>query len=213
MVTKEAGNSVVESQLETGYESNSGFRDAFTKIIGAAPTKFDKHHSPLKASCIDSPLGPMLAVSDEKALYLLEFFERRGLEREIERLRIKMKSAITPGQTDPIASIEAELKSYFEGTLKEFNTSLHITGSPFQKLVWSELMRIPYGQTRSYLDQAKAIGKETACRAVANANGRNQIAIVIPCHRIINSNGNLGGYGGGITRKQWLIDHENKKST
>lgn len=150
----------------------------------------------------------MIAIADEAGLYLLEFVDRRGLEREVERLRLKTKAAIIPGATDPIKSITLELESYFEGKLKEFNTPLHLLGSPFQKLVWDELIRIPYGQTRSYMAQAEAIGKSTAYRAVANANGANQLAIVIPCHRIINSNGDLGGYGGGITRKQWLIEHE-----
>lgn len=203
-----AGDAVIEAQLNTGYESSSGFRDAFSKIMGAAPTKFDQQHTILKASWIDTKLGPMIAIADEAGLYLLEFVDRRGLEREVERLRIKTKAAIIPGITDPIKSITLELESYFEEKLKEFNTPLHLLGSPFQKLVWEELMRIPYGQTRSYMAQAVAIGKNKAYRAVANANGANQLAIIIPCHRIINSNGDLGGYGGGITRKKWLLEHE-----
>jgi AraC family transcriptional regulator, regulatory protein of adaptative response / methylated-DNA-[protein]-cysteine methyltransferase len=162
----------------------------------------------LKSSWIDTPLGPMTAIGDEEYLYLLEFADRRRLEREEGRLRIKTKAAIVPGLTDPIRSIESELKSYFNGVLTKFKTPLLFFGSPFQKLVWDELIRIPYGQTRSYLEQAELIKKPTAYRAVANANGANQLAIVVPCHRIINSNGALGGYGGGITRKQWLIDHE-----
>lgn len=203
-----AGDAVIEVQLNTGYESSSGFRDAFSKIMGAAPTKFDQQHTILKASWIDTKLGPMIAIADEAGLYLLEFVDRRGLEREVERLRIKTKAAIIPGITDPIKSITLELESYLEGKLKEFNTPLHLLGSPFQKLVWEELMRIPYGQTRSYMAQAVSIGKNKAYRAVANANGANQLAIIIPCHRIINSNGDLGGYGGGITRKKWLLEHE-----
>lgn len=202
------GRTVIDTQLDAGYESGSGFRDAFSKIMGAAPTNFGKHHNVLKASWLDSPLGPMLAIADDKALYLLEFVERRGLEREIERLRLRTKSAIIPGSTDSITSIEAELKLYFDGKLKAFKTPIHLMGSPFQKLVWAELMRIPYGQTRSYADQAAAISKPSAYRAVANANGANQLAIVVPCHRIINTNGELGGYGGGIARKKWLINHE-----
>ncbi len=207
------GDAVIEAQLNTGYESSSGFRDAFSKIIGAAPTHFDKHHTVLKASWLDTPLGPMLAIANEEALYLLEFVERRGLEREIERLRIRTKSAIIPGTTAPILSIENELKAYFAGTLQTFKTPFFLLGSPFQKLAWEALINIPYGEKRSYVNQATAIGKPSACRAVANANGANQLAIIIPCHRIINHNGALGGYGGGIQRKQWLIDHEkqNKK--
>ena len=204
------GDAVIKAQLNTGYESSSGFRDAFSKIMRAAPTKFIQHHKILKTSWIDTKLGPMIAIADKVGLYLLEFVDRRGLELEVERLRLRTKAAIIPGITDPIKSITLELASYFEGTLTDFKTPLHILGSPFQKLFWDELMRIPYGQIRSYMAQAKAkaIGKATAYRAVANANGANQLAIVIPCHRIINSNGELGGYGGGITRKQWLIDHE-----
>jgi AraC family transcriptional regulator, regulatory protein of adaptative response / methylated-DNA-[protein]-cysteine methyltransferase len=196
------GDAVIDAQLNTGYESSSGFRDAFSKIMGAAPTKFTQHHKMLKASWLDTKLGPMIAIADETSLYLLEFVDRRGLELEVERLRLKTKAAIIPGVTDPIKSITLELESYFDGKLTQFKTPLHLLGSPFQRLVLDELMRIPYGQTQSYMAQAEAIGKATAYRAVANANGANQLAIVIPCHRIINSNGDLGGYGGGIRRKQ-----------
>jgi AraC family transcriptional regulator of adaptative response/methylated-DNA-[protein]-cysteine methyltransferase len=206
------GETIISTQLESGYESSSGFRDAFSKIMGVSPVKFSMDRIVLKASWLDTKLGPMLAIADEDSLCLLEFVDRRGLEREIERLRIKMKAVIFPGKTDPIDFIEAELESYFDGTLREFKTPLRLIGSPFQQSVWEELQRIPYGLTRSYLEQANLIGKPNAYRAVANANGANQLAIVIPCHRIINSNGDLGGYGGGIVRKKWLIDHEKKGS-
>lgn len=172
-----------------------------------APT-MQAHTSVLKSSWIDTPLGPMLAIANDELLYLLEFVDRRGLEREIERMRQRTKSAIIPGHTSPIASIEKELDQYFEGTLHQFKTPLFLLGSPFQKQVWAELQRIPSGETRSYADLAQAIGRPTAFRAVAQANGANQLAIVIPCHRVINSNGDLGGYAGGISRKQWLLDHE-----
>lgn len=193
---------------ETMFESPYNLQDAFSQIMGALPLKQQKNLPLLKSVWLETPLGPMLAVGDEKALWLLEFVDRRGLEREIERIRTRMKCAIVPGQTPPLQSIERELKEYFAGTLKEFKTPLHLIGSPFQKKVWEALMTIPYGETRSYAEQAAAIGQPTAFRAVANANGANQISIVIPCHRIINSNGELGGYGGGIARKKWLLDHE-----
>lgn len=201
------GESVIQAQLSTGYESSSGFRDAFSRIMGAAPSKLG-HTNILKASWIDTPLGPMIAIADEYALYLLEFVDRRGLEREIERLRKKTKSAIIPGSSPPITSIQHELQSYFEGTLQAFETPLNCIGSPFQKKVWEALKQIPFGETRSYAEIAISIGQPTAFRAVANANGANQFAIIIPCHRVINSNGELGGYGGGVKRKQWLIHHE-----
>jgi AraC family transcriptional regulator of adaptative response/methylated-DNA-[protein]-cysteine methyltransferase len=196
------------TQLNRGYECSSEFGDAFSKIIGKAPTTFSQHHKTLKASWIDTKLGPMIAIADESLLYLLEFVDRGGLEKKVERLKMNTKAAIIPGITGPIKSITLELSSYFDRTLTEFNTPLHLLGSPFQRLVWEELMSIPYATTRSYRAQATSIGKNKAYRAVANANGANQLAIIIPCHRIINSNGDLGGYGGGITRKKWLLEHE-----
>lgn len=203
------GNSVIDAQLSVGYESSSGFRDAFSRIMGAAPTLLGHYHT-LKASWLDTRLGPMIAISDDDAIYLLEFVDRRGLEREVERLRQKIKSVIIPGSTRPITSIEKELGMYFDGRLKKFNTPLFFLGSPFQKQVWEELKKIPYGETCSYLDIAKAIGRPSAFRAVARANGANQIALAIPCHRVINTSGDLGGYDGGLTRKQWLINHEKR---
>lgn len=202
-----AGEAVIDAQLATGYESSSGFRDAFSRIMGAAPSKLGQNNV-LKATWLDTQLGPMVAIADEEALYLLEFIDRRGLECEIERLREKTKSAIIPGITPPINSIERELKSYFAGELTTFKTHLFLLGSPFQKKVWQELLKIPYGETRSYADIAKTMGKPSAYRAAATANGANSLAIVIPCHRVINSNGELGGYGGGLIRKKWLINHE-----
>ena len=162
----------------------------------------------LKSCHLNTPLGQMIAIADEQALYLLEFVDCRGLEREIEKLRILTNATIIPGNTAPIESIKTELTSYFNGTLKKFKTPIHILGTPFQKSVWNALQNIPYGQTKSYAEQAKNIGNTLAHRAVANANDCNQLAIIIPCHRIINSNGKLGGYGGGIHRKQWLLTFE-----
>jgi AraC family transcriptional regulator, regulatory protein of adaptative response / methylated-DNA-[protein]-cysteine methyltransferase len=202
-----AGHLVIDAQLSTGYESSSGFRDAFSRIIGAAPSLL-ADHAVLKASWLDTKLGPMIAIADEEALYLLEFVDRRGLEREVMRLRQKTKRAIIPGITASIRLIERELAEYFEGERQEFQTPLFYLGSPFQKTVWENLKRIPYGKTCSYLDIATRIEKPTAFRAVANANGANQPAIVIPCHRVINTNGALGGYGGGLIRKKWLLNLE-----
>ncbi len=201
-----AGETIIDTQLATGYESSSGFRDAFSRILGAVPTKLEQKI--LKASWLDTPLGPMLAIADERALYLLEFVERRGLERDIERVRQKAKVAIIPGVTDHIQSIEKELRYYFDGKLSEFKTPLFLLGSDFQKQVWAELKKIPFGKTCSYAELALAIERPSAFRAVARANGTNRVAIVIPCHRVINTGGALGGYGGGIARKEWLIKHE-----
>lgn len=162
----------------------------------------------LYSTVLATPLGSMLAVADEQSLYLLDFADTPSLDRKIKKLCTHLKATILPGNTQPIISIQAELELYFKGALKEFKTNISFAGSPFQKHVWSELLRVPYGNTISYSEEAKSLGKETACRAVANANGSNQLAIIIPCHRIIRNNGSLGGYAGGILRKQWLIDHE-----
>ncbi|CAG7589033.1 hypothetical protein MHYMCMPSP_00079 [Hyalomma marginatum] len=170
--------------------------------------KLKEHYKTLKTSWIR--ISSMQVISSEDSIYLLEFAEKRGLEGEIARLKLREKATIVAGITCAMKAIEAELKAYFEGTLKNFETPLYISGSPFQKKVWEELIGIPYGQTRTYAAQAEAIGKKSSYRAVANANRANQIAIVIPCHRIINSNGKLGGYSGGESRKQWLLEHERR---
>lgn len=206
-----SGKSVINAQITTGYESSSGFRDAFSKIMGAAPTSHN-HHNILRAAWLDTCLGPMIAIANSAALYLLEFVDRRGLEREIERLRNRTKSAILPGYTQVTRLIETDLTHYFNGTLKEFKTPFFFLGSPFQQRVWQELKKIPIGETRSYADLSNALGKPTAYRAVAQANGANQLSLIIPCHRVINSDGQLGGYGGGITRKEWLLNHEKRMS-
>ncbi|NOU70710.1 methylated-DNA--[protein]-cysteine S-methyltransferase [Paenibacillus sp. LMG 31458] len=202
-----SGEKIINTQLASGYDSSSGFRDAFSRIMGAPPTLLDDNRI-LKADWLDTQLGPMIAIADENELYLLEFVDRRGLEREIERLRKSLKAAIIPGRTEPIRSIEQELTHYFDGSLTEFKTPLRLLGSAFQQLVWEQLRQITPGETHSYADIALALGKPTAYRAVAQANGANQLAIVIPCHRVINSDGKLGGYGGGIVRKEWLLHHE-----
>lgn len=172
------------------------------------PVKNSQHNCLLYTAQLDTPIGPMLAISDDQKLYLLEFTERKNLEKKIERLRIKLNAVIMPGTARPIDCIKEELTLYFSGKLQHFITPIHMVGSPFQQHIWKELITIPYGKTKSYAAQSIAIGNPKATRAVANANGANQLAIIIPCHRIIRNNGELGGYGGGVHRKKWLIDHE-----
>jgi AraC family transcriptional regulator of adaptative response/methylated-DNA-[protein]-cysteine methyltransferase len=187
------------------------YMDSFYKLISSSTSYFDNQNNVLKAYYIDTYLGLMVAVADEKVLYILEFFDKKCLEYEIKKLCVKIKSGITVGKTVPIISIEQELELYFKGRLRVFKTSVYFLGTSFQKIVWNNLKDIPYGETRSYLDQAKVMNKTSACRAVANANGANQLAIIIPCHRVIRRDGNLGGYSAGIKRKQWLIEHENSQ--
>lgn len=200
------GDKIINAQLDAGYSSGSGFRDAFSSIMGSAPN--EKNHQILKAEWIDTPLGSMIAIFDDTHLHLLEFTDRRGLEREIEKMRKTLKVAIVPGRTPITEMIEDDLAAYFKGELQKFTTPIIMNGSDFQKSVWNELLTIPYGTTRSYGEQAKRIGNPKAVRAVARANGMNQLAIIIPCHRVIGSDGKLTGYAGGLARKEWLLDLE-----
>lgn len=200
------GSSVIDAQLDSGYESDSGFRDAFNRIIGTPPSS--PHARVLMAAWLDTPLGPMLAIADEAALVLLEFVDRRGLETELKRLRAW--ASVVPGRNAHIDGIEHELGAYFEGSTHSFETPVQLNGTPFQRSVWEQLRRIEPGRTLSYAGLASAVERPSAVRAVAQANGANQLAIVVPCHRVINADGQLGGYAGGIPRKQWLLDHERR---
>lgn len=161
-----------------------------------------------KASWIETPIGSVIVVGDNASLYALQFADKQDWNNVITQLQTKFNTTITQGVTSPILSIQDELASYFAGTLTAFKTPLQLSGTPFQQQVWQELMKIAHGTTISYAQLAMKVGQPKACRAVANANGANRLAIIIPCHRVINSNGKLGGYTGGIHHKQWLIEHE-----
>ncbi|WP_270996054.1 bifunctional transcriptional activator/DNA repair enzyme AdaA [Listeria seeligeri] len=201
------GDSIINAQIDSGYESGNGFRDAFSKTMGDVPHKTNGI-TILYSAWLETKLGSMLAISDDDHLLLLEFVDRKGLEMEIKKLRTRLKAAISPEKTDVIRQVEAELELYFDGELVDFKTPIRYIGSEFQQGVWDELRRIPMGETISYKVLAEKLGKPTASRAVARANGANQLSLIVPCHRVINSNGELGGYGGGLARKEWLIKHE-----
>lgn len=202
------GDKVIEAQLTAGYDSPSGFRTAFAKTFGKAPKGGVKE--PLLIDWIDTPLGPMIAICDERALYLLEFTDRKNLQRQVERLSKKHARAIIPGRTAITAKITNELRAYFDGMLSTFQTPVALTGTEFQKTVWTALCNIPYGQTRSYSELAQSVGNERAVRAVASSNANNGLALIVPCHRVIAKGGGLGGYAGGLERKDWLLAHEAK---
>ena len=140
----------------------------------------------------------------------LEFENRRGLEREIERLRSRLNARIIHGTNTLLQQLEKELAAYFSGTFAGFTIPLYLSGSAFQQAVWKLLQKIPLGETATYKDLALKLGDSNKVRAVGNANGANQIAILIPCHRVIASDGSLGGYGGGKERKKYLLELEKK---
>jgi AraC family transcriptional regulator of adaptative response/methylated-DNA-[protein]-cysteine methyltransferase len=152
----------------------------------------------------------MVAGATDKGLCLLEFTDRRMLETQMKRLRKLLDCVIAPGSNPHIAQLDDELKRYFAGTLKEFTVPLVVPGTEFQRAVWDSLRRVPYGKTSTYQALARDIGRPGAQRAVGKANGDNRLAIIIPCHRIVRSDGQLWGYGGGMWRKRFLIDHERK---
>ena len=204
------GEPVIQAQLEAGFDSASGFRDAFARLFGHPPQALRADAPGLSADWIDTPMGGMIAVADERSLHLLEFVERKGLPAELKRLSRGAGGRIGLGRTPVIDTVERELARFFAGEPGGFSVPLTTHGTPFQRRVWDELRRIRPGETVSYGTIAQRIGQPTATRAVARANGANQIAIVIPCHRVIGADGTLTGYAGGLWRKQALIEVERR---
>ena len=164
--------------------------------------------SRLAATTFNTPLGEMVAYAADQGLCLLEFADRPALQRETQDLEAHFNTRVTPADHPLFPILNDQLAAFFRGDSQTFNIALYAPGTSFQQAAWNALLAIPAGETRSYAEQAAALGKPSAVRAVARANGQNRIAIIIPCHRIIGSDGSLTGYGGGIHRKQWLLDHE-----
>ncbi|HEY4301042.1 MAG TPA: methylated-DNA--[protein]-cysteine S-methyltransferase [Candidatus Didemnitutus sp.] len=204
-----SGRTVPEIQSGRGYGSSSGFREAFVRVFGKPPAGATATDC-LLARRIETPLGTMLALADEKSLRLLEFVDRRGLEREILVLRRRLKMTVVPGNNAVLDETARQLVRYFQGNTLDFHLPVAPVGTDFQRRVWDELRRIPPGRTRSYGEMAVRLGVPRGPRAVGRANGSNMIALVIPCHRVINADGTLCGYAGGLWRKQRLIEHEQK---
>ena len=203
------GSRVDEARNGSGFESESGFREAFTRIFGDPPTAA-KARQPTFVERIDTPLGTLVAVVDDKGLRLLEFADRRATGRELSVLRRRLRTNIVPGEHRYLDAIRSQLADYFSGKKLEFDTPVAPVGSDFQLRAWKILRSIPVGETRSYSWMAERLGDRNARRAVGRANGTNMICIVIPCHRVIRADGTLCGYGGGLWRKKWLLDHERR---
>jgi len=157
---------------------------------------------------LDSPLGDMIAGATENGVCFLEWHDRGGVDMIMKRVNKRYKMPLVQGDSDHLTMLESELAEYFDGKLKKFTVPVDVTGTPFEQLVWKELLKIPSGETCSYGQIAAAIGKPKASRAVGRANGANYLAIIIPCHRVIEANGNLRGYGGKLWRKKRLLDLE-----
>ncbi|MCX5801677.1 MAG: methylated-DNA--[protein]-cysteine S-methyltransferase [Candidatus Eisenbacteria bacterium] len=201
------GTDLDEVILGHGYESHSGFREAFARTFGRPPGRSRKLDC-IVTSLLESPLGPLVASATSEGVCLLEFTDRRMLEAQFKTLRRLFSCTVIPGKNEHLVRLKDEMAEYFAGSRRRFTVPLVFPGTPFQCRVWEELLRIPYGETRSYEAVSRAMGAVGAHRAVARCNGLNRVAILIPCHRVVNKDGRLGGYGGGLWRKQYLLDLE-----
>jgi len=202
------GGDLDNAVFDHGWESHSAFRDAFAKYAGMPPGKA-RTGDFIRLAWIKTPLGAMVAGATESAICLLEFTDRRMMEAQLSTIATLFRLPLIPGDSPLFENLRSQLREYFDGTRREFDLSIAWPGSDFQKKVWAGLLRIPYGETRSYADLARELGLPPgASRAVGHANGLNRLAILIPCHRVITADGGLGGYGGGLWRKLRLLERE-----
>lgn len=205
------GQGVSRVAFEVGYESLSGFQEAFRRYFGDPPTAV-QGVTVARVSRIPTPLGPMLAATSDRSVHLLEFADRRGLPGQVRRVARRSNLAFTPGASELTSALRAQLDQYFEGDRRDFDLPLQLAGTDFQRVVWEALQAVPYGETRSYAEIADAVGRPSAVRAVGAANGANALAVLIPCHRVVRADGSLSGYGAGVWRKRRLIELERQET-
>ncbi|GAA4428524.1 methylated-DNA--[protein]-cysteine S-methyltransferase [Bremerella cremea] len=208
----QSGDDVLSVALDHGFQSLSGFRESLRKWTGHTPTDA-KHKDPILVERVLTPLGPMLAAGNDAGLCLLEFVDRKMLPKQFERISKLFSQPILPGSHPVLAETARQLEEYFQGKRKTFDLPLRMDGTPFQSAVWQQLREIPFGETRSYQQLAVKVGKPTASRAVGRTNGDNRLAIVVPCHRVVRSDGHLCGYAGGLWRKKRLLQLEQATSS
>jgi len=199
------GSRVSRAAFEAGYDSLSWFQAAFRQYFGSTPTELEGA-TVVRVDRITTPLGPMLVGATDDALCLLEFVDPRALPTQVARIRKGLGAVFVPDRNGIVDRAARQVESYFAGTLEAFSVPTIAPGTNFQKAVWDALAAIPYGQTRSCAELAQGIGRPSAVRAVGSANGMNALAIVVPCHRVIGADGKLVGYGGGLWRKQRLLE-------
>ncbi|WP_227429497.1 methylated-DNA--[protein]-cysteine S-methyltransferase [Psychrobacter sp. I-STPA6b] len=155
-----------------------------------------------------SPLGTMCLIADEQFLFLLEFVDRKNAGKQLQDLLKRLNATLKTGENSITIKTKKQLQQYFAGTLQHFDIPIKLLGTDFQISVWQTLLTIPYGTTISYAEQASQMNNPKAVRAVANANSRNRLSIIVPCHRVIGSDGSLTGYAGKVERKAWLLGFE-----
>lgn len=163
-------------------------------------------------TAIKTPLGNMIAAANDNGLCMFDFEYRKLMPAIKKRVSSFFNDELEEGNHQVFDTIKIQLTEYFSGERTDFNLPLAMSGTPFQQKVWNELLNIPYGTTRTYMQQSKVLGDEKAIRAVARANGENCLAIIVPCHRIVGSDGSLTGYAGGLKAKEWLLEHEARYS-
>lgn len=173
-------------------------------VVGAGP---DAPSVAVVTRRLRTPVGEMIAGASDRGLCLLEFVHRKTFAVQLARLE-RYVGAPEEGSHPLLTELETQLGEYFRGDRRGFELPLVLAGTDFQERVWRALLQIPYGGTISYAELARRVGSRGGSRAVGNANGANRIAIVVPCHRVIQANGDLGGYGGGMSRKRRLLDLE-----
>jgi len=201
------GEGSTRSGFGVGFESDSGFRDAFRRVLGELPGR-SKGRPLLTINRIPTPLGPMVAGATDEGLCLLEFADRDRVEGQLTRVRRAFNCAVAPGEHEHLARAQTELDEYFGGARRAFTVPVVLAGTAFQESVWQALRALRYGETVSYDAIARRIGRPRARRAVGRANGQNRLAVVVPCHRVVGSDGSLTGYGGGLWRKRVLLELE-----
>lgn len=193
-----------ESEAAAAFRSRQEFEAVVSKVFGRSPAGADTRR-PLHLSWIETPIGSLIAATHTGRLVLLEYTDPRRMQIQAEALKSRFKAPFVPEDDDVIRRTRRELDEYFGGKRHEFSVPLDYPGTPFETRVWNELLDIPFGETRSYEELAERVSSKAAVRAVGSANGRNRISILIPCHRVVNKSGALGGYGGGLWRKQALL--------
>lgn len=201
------GKRVTDSAFNAGYESLSGFAYTFKTLLGKEPQK-GKEAKVVHIKRITTPLGPMFVCASEKGLCLLEFTDRKMMETEFLNLQQRLNARILFGKNKHIEQVTTELEEYFNGKRAQFSVALDLNGSEFQQKYWMHLQSTKCGETTSYTQLAEEL--KCSEQVIRTANGKNSIAIIVPCHRVVSEFGDLVGYGGGLERKRWLITHEQK---
>lgn len=201
---------MTEEQRDAENESDGDLREAIRCLLKAAPARLPDQRMPV-ARWIETPIGPMLAIGNQEGLHLLEFLDRVALPAEIAGLQARYGS-IPFGTCPVLEGVQAQLAAWFRDARSPLDLPVVARGTAFEQAVWAELRRIPPGETRTYGGLARQIGRPQAVRAVGRANGANQVAVIVPCHRVIAADGALTGYGGKLWRKQWLLDHERRST-